>query len=145
KGSLAISRRGFTVTADRKLTAAETIPRFTGPRPGGGRPEPKDGGTAEYWTEAIKDDSGDQFAQFKLHARNFLDCVKSRKQPISALESGHRVATVCHLANLSLRLGRKIRWDADKEEIVGDPEAAKMLVRPYRAPWDAVLKSLEVG
>jgi predicted dehydrogenase len=144
KGSLAISRRGFVVTADRKLNPADTIPRFTGPR----RPSEKPAGDAaggSLWTEAIKDDSGDQFVQFKDHVRNFLDCVKSRKQPVSDLESGHRVATACHLANLSLRLGRTLRWDADREEILGDAEAAKMLVRPYRAPWDAVLKSLEVG
>jgi hypothetical protein len=67
--------------------------------------------------------------------------VKSRQQPIADLESGHCVATACHLANISLRLGRKIRWDSDKEEIVGDAEAAKMLVRPYRPPWDKELKA----
>jgi hypothetical protein len=49
------------------------------------------------------------------------------------------------LANISLRLGRMIRWDADKEEVLGDPAAAKMLVRPYRSPWDAELKALGVG
>ena len=54
------------------------------------------------------------------HIQNFLDCVKSRRQPVSDLESGHRVATACHLANISLRLGRKLRWDAGREEIVGE-------------------------
>ena len=83
--------------------------------------------------------------QFRRHARDFLDCVKSRREPISDLESGHRVATACHLANLSLRLGRKLRWDASRETIVGDPEADDRLERPYRAPWDAVLKGLGVG
>jgi hypothetical protein len=52
------------------------------------------------------------------------------------------VATACHLANISLRTGRKIVWDAQREEIVGDAEASRMLVRPYRAPWDAELRSL---
>jgi hypothetical protein len=55
------------------------------------------------------------------------------------------VATVCHLANISLRLGRRVRWDATREEIIDDAEAARMLVRPYRAPWDRELKSLGVG
>ena len=50
---------------------------------------------------------------------DFLECVRSRREPISDLESGHRVATACHLANLSLRLGRKLRWDAERETIVG--------------------------
>jgi hypothetical protein len=77
--------------------------------------------------------------------RDFLDCVKSRREPLSDLESAHRVATACHLANISLRLGRKIRWDPKKEEIIGDAEAARWLVRPYRAPWDRELKGLEVG
>ena len=62
-----------------------------------------------------------------------------------AVESGHRVATVCHLANLSLRLGRKLRWDAGREEIIGDTEASRELVRPYRAPWDRELQALGVG
>ena len=74
--------------------------------------------------------------------QNFLDCIRSGKQPRSDLESGHRVATACHLANISLRTGRKIVWDAQREEIVGDAEASRMLVRPYRAPWDAELASL---
>ena len=55
--------------------------------------------------------------------RNFLDCVKSRRQPISDLEGAHRVATACHLANLSLRLGRKLRWDGDREAVLDDAEA----------------------
>ena len=55
------------------------------------------------------------------------------------------MATTCNLANLSLRLGRQLRWDAEKETILDDLEAAKLLVRPYRAPWDAELKALGVG
>jgi hypothetical protein len=54
------------------------------------------------------------------------------------------VASACHLANLSLRLGRSIHWDADKEAVLDDSEAEQMLVRPYRAPWDAELKALGV-
>jgi hypothetical protein len=90
----------------------------------------------------MKDETGDATADYARHARNFLDCVKSRKQPISDLESGHRVATTCHLANLSLRTGRRLVWDTAKEEITGDLEANKLLVRPYREPWDKELKAL---
>ena len=102
-----------------------------------------DSGPAQYWTQAAKvaAPGGDQ-EQLKAHVRNFLDCIKSRKQTISDLESSHRVSLACHLANLSLRLGRKLRWDPDQEEILGDREANQMLVRPYRKPWDAVLASL---
>jgi predicted dehydrogenase len=142
KGSLAISRKGFVVTADRRVAPQTAIPQFAGAHPVGGPVGPKQIDSPQFWTEAIKDESGDSLAQFKQHARNFLDCVRSRQQPVSDLESGHRVATVCHLANISLRLGRRICWNADKEQIVDDSDAAKMLVRPYRPPWDAELKAL---
>jgi predicted dehydrogenase len=69
------------------------------------------------------------------HHQNFLDCVKSRKRPICDVEIGHRSATVCHLGNISVRLGRKLQWDPAAERIVGDEQAAAMLARPYRAPW----------
>ena len=77
---------------------------------------------------------------------SFLHAVRSRKaQDLNATaEHGHYSSALCHLANISLRLGRKIRWDAGKEEVVGDPEAARMLDRPYRAPWDAELRGLRV-
>ncbi len=67
--------------------------------------------------------------------RNFLDCVKSRQDPYFPVEIGHRVATVCHLANLSIRLGRKLNWDPEKEQFVGDAEATALMSRPMREPW----------
>jgi hypothetical protein len=69
------------------------------------------------------------------HVRNFLDAVKSRQDPIQPVEVGHRTATICHLGNIAMRLKRKIRWDPDQEQIVGDDEAAAMLRRPNRPPW----------
>jgi len=69
------------------------------------------------------------------HHQNWLDCIKSRKLPICDVAIGHRTASVCHLGNIAIRIGRKIAWDPAKEEIVGDAEATKMLSRPYRAPW----------
>lgn len=69
------------------------------------------------------------------HHQNFFDCIKSRELPIADVEIGHRTATACHLANLAIRLGRKIDWDPNQEQIAGDDEAAAMLARPYRAKW----------
>lgn len=69
------------------------------------------------------------------HHQNFLDCVKSRKLPICDIEIGHRAATACHLGNIAVRTGRKITWDAAKEQIVGDDEAQAMTLPKYRAPW----------
>ena len=71
----------------------------------------------------------------KEHHENWLECIKSRKLPICDVAIGHRSATVCHLGNISIRSGRKIRWDPDAEKIVGDAEAAKLLGYTYRAPW----------
>jgi predicted dehydrogenase len=69
------------------------------------------------------------------HHQNFLDCVKSRKLPICDIEIGHRAATACHLGNIAVRTGRKITWDAAKEQIIGDDEAQAMTLPKYRAPW----------
>jgi hypothetical protein len=90
----------------------------------------------------VRDDSGSELDQFRRHARNFIDCIRSRQQPAAGLEDSHRVATACHLANLSLRLDRKLLWDAKQESVIGDPEAEALLERPYRAPWDAIKRSL---
>jgi predicted dehydrogenase len=145
KGSMALSRARMIVTPDRKLPPGNLVPQFTGAQPVGGPTRTAVQGSPELWTKPIEDRSGNSRDQLKRHVRNFLDCVKSRQPPISDLESGHRAATICHLANISLRLGRKIRWDGQHEQILGDAEAAKHLIRPYRPPWDAVLKSLGVG
>jgi predicted dehydrogenase len=69
------------------------------------------------------------------HHRNFLDCVKSRKPTITPVETAHHSAIPGHLGLISMLVGRKIRWDPVSEKILGDPEASKLLSRPYRHPW----------
>jgi predicted dehydrogenase len=69
------------------------------------------------------------------HVRSFLDCVKSRQRPTADVEEGHRSAVMCHLGNISTRLGRSLKWDAVNEQVIGDSEANSMLSRPYRGPW----------
>ena len=69
------------------------------------------------------------------HVKNFIECVRSRKKPAADVEIGHRSTIVAHLGNIAYRTGHKIRWDAAKEEIVDDPEAAKLLARQRRKPW----------
>ncbi len=69
------------------------------------------------------------------HARNFLDCVKSRRQPVENLEIGHHVTTVANLGNLALRSQSRIEWDASGEKVVNNQEANRLVRRPYRAPW----------
>jgi predicted dehydrogenase len=69
------------------------------------------------------------------HVRNFLDCVKSRQQPVLNLPIGHRVSTLAHLGNIAYRTGHKIVWDSDAEKVVGDHEADKLVGVNYRKPW----------
>lgn len=69
------------------------------------------------------------------HQRNFLDCVKSRKPTITPVETAHHSAVPGHLGLISMLVGRKIRWDARTEQILGDAEATRLLNRPYREPW----------
>ncbi|MBE3123400.1 MAG: Gfo/Idh/MocA family oxidoreductase, partial [Planctomycetes bacterium] len=66
---------------------------------------------------------------------DFLHCVRTRERPFRDIEVGHRTVTVCHLGNITYWLNRPIKWDPEKEEIIGDPEAARWLDRPKRAPW----------
>ncbi|MEI8371597.1 MAG: Gfo/Idh/MocA family oxidoreductase [Planctomycetota bacterium] len=68
-------------------------------------------------------------------ARDFVDCMKSRKPTINPLESAIRSDTISHLSDLCIRLGRPIQWDPQKEQIVNDAEATKLLNRPLREPW----------
>ena len=66
---------------------------------------------------------------------NFLKCMKSLKDPYFPVDIGHRVATVCHIANISIKLGRKLKWDPIAERFENDPEATAMMSRPMRSPW----------
>jgi len=70
------------------------------------------------------------------HMQNFMECVKSRRKPVSDVSSHHRAVTTCHLSNIALRLGRKISWDAKTEEIVGDDVAKAMQSREQRKGYE---------
>lgn len=69
------------------------------------------------------------------HIRAFLDCVKTRQQPISTADTAHHSITACHCANIAVLLGRKLEWDPDAEEFPGDAEANRLVSRAYREPW----------
>ncbi len=66
---------------------------------------------------------------------DFLKCVKSRKDPYFPVDIGHRVSTVCHLANIAIKTGRKLKWDPQAERFQNDDAANAMLSRPMRKPW----------
>jgi predicted dehydrogenase len=67
--------------------------------------------------------------------RDFLDCVKTRHDPYFPVDIGHRVSTVCHLGNIAIKLGRKLKWDPVGECFENDADADAMRTRPLRAPW----------
>ena len=71
----------------------------------------------------------------RAHWKNFLECRKNKSKPVADIEQGHISTVSCILANQSMAVGRALRWDAEKGTIVGDPEAEKLMRRPYRGPW----------
>ena len=88
--------------------------------------------------EAVKSGSSVQVGgsrQHHPHVLNFLECLRTRKKTNSDIETTHRSTTAAHLGNIALRTGRKLRWDAARENFPGDPEANRHLAREYRKPW----------
>ena len=67
--------------------------------------------------------------------RNFLDCVKSRKDPYFPAEIAQRCNTICHIGNIAMQLRRKLRWDPERERFPDDETANRLLSRAYREPW----------
>ena len=88
----------------------------------------------------------EQFAEGEIrvpvsddHFANFLSCIRSRTTPIASVEIAHRTTTACHLVNIALARGGKVRWNPETESIVDDPEAVKLMSRTMRPPWSLPL------
>ena len=69
---------------------------------------------------------------------DFLACVRTRERPFRDIEIAHRTASHCHLGNMAYWLKRPLKWDPEKEKIIGDDEAARWVSRPMREPWSLV-------
>ena len=110
KGTLLVDRGGFTVWPEGERVGGERVP-----------------------TAAVM--HSDTSAQHYPHVLNFLDCVRSRQTPRSSIESGHRATSMGLMAAISYKLGRKLVWDGEREEFVGDPEANRLRTKEYRKPW----------
>ena len=93
-------------------------------------------GAAEGFRTERVDSAGADATE--LHLKNFIECVRTRQKPSADVEIGHRSTTVPHLGNIAFRTGRKIYWDAEREEIAGNREAVALLDRPARKPWDLI-------
>jgi len=96
---------------------------------GGIRAEP-----ASLLSVALK--SGDErLVESRDHVGNFLECVRTRRDPVAPVEAGHAATTVTLVADIATRLGRKLVWDWKAEGFAGDDQANQMLRRAMRSPW----------
>jgi predicted dehydrogenase len=127
KGTLYVDRSGFRITPQttRREEANQPPPL----------PTPDSRQTGFYYTTEILPEVSDSSQQHGPHVRNFLDCVKSRNRPIADIEDAHYTNTALRLGNISYRVRRTLHWDAEKEQIVGDAEANKLVIGTYRQPW----------
>jgi len=73
--------------------------------------------------------------QRRGHMQNFFDCVRDRGEPVSDVFSHHRELSSCHLCNIAMLLKRKLQWDPEKEDFVGDQQASDLVSRPQREPY----------
>ena len=73
------------------------------------------------------------------HRQDWINCIRTRQRPICDVAIGASSVTTCHLGNIAYGLGRPIKWDPDKQQIIGDEEASRWLDRPKRAPWRTYL------
>ena len=69
------------------------------------------------------------------HMRNWLDAIKTRGTTVAPAEEGHRTASFCHLGIIALLLQRKLKWDLEREQFIGDADANHYVSRPTRSPW----------
>jgi len=143
KGTMILAGN-YEVVPESKGDPINDIPRFSG-HPAGGpvysdtKPTP--------WIEASKGSGVETDPRYgfggedtlAMNKQDWLNSMRTRKRPLCEVEDGHRVSIACHLANMSLKIGRSIQWDPEKEQVIGDKEAAAMCARPYRAPWDRAL------
>ena len=145
KASLVLAG-GYEVFPENKIDPVNDIPPFMGQPVGGPvssdvKPTP--------WIKGFKGgvESDARYGTggedtMAMNERDWLSSMRTRRRPLCEVEDGHKVQVMCNLANISLRIGRAVEWDPDKEEVIGNKEAAALCYKPYRAPWDGVLRSL---
>ena len=112
EGTMFLDRGGFQVYPEKRQFEKKQVER-----------------TATMQMDSVNDSHVD-------HVRNFIDCVKSRKRPISDIEIGHRSTSTCLLGNVAYRSMEQIVWDVANQRISqGNADAKRLLGREYRAPW----------
>lgn len=71
----------------------------------------------------------------RRHQQDFLRAIAAGTKPVADIEQAHISTASCIMANIAMKLGRTLEWDATKQQVVGDEEANRLLRRPYRGPW----------
>ncbi|HRT57085.1 MAG TPA: Gfo/Idh/MocA family oxidoreductase [Candidatus Paceibacterota bacterium] len=128
---------GLTIYGENGTLKASVMSYDFIPR-GGGQPVHRD---VTYELEQFPEDNTEKDIEkhvapaVRYHMKDLLAAIATRGKPVADIEQGHISTASCILANLSMKLGRSLAWDAQKGEIIGDAEANRLLRRPYRAPW----------
>ncbi len=105
---------------------------------GGGKPIHRD---VTYELEQYPEDKTEKDLErhvapaIRHHMLDLLHAIQTRGKPVADIEQGYISTTSCILGNMSLKLGRELTWDAEKQQVAGDDEANRLLRRPYRSPW----------
>jgi predicted dehydrogenase len=133
-GTLVVDRAGYEVLPETRGTFEKMEPFYKRDLEAADTPNPW-GSERDIWIGRTATVQGEGSEQHLAHVKNFLNCVESRKRPASDVEDTHYSTTTTHLANISFQTGRTIRWDSQKEQIVDDAGAAKLLRRNNRDPW----------
>jgi predicted dehydrogenase len=97
-----------------------------------------DSGQIEVNPESLRGDrsvGSEQWNKPVAHILDFIDAVRTRRLPAAHAEAAHRAVSACHIGNLCIRLGRKLRWDPVKEEFLNDEQANRLRSRAARQPW----------
>jgi predicted dehydrogenase len=104
--------------------------------------KPKLSGKALFEYEKYPEDKDEKDLErhvasaIRVHMLDLLKAREENKKPVADIEQGYISTTACILANLSMELGRSLAWDSVKHQVVNDPEANKLLKRPYRSGWE---------
>ena len=128
---------GATIYGD-KGTLECSVMGYTFTPSGGGEAIHKD---VVYELEQFPEDKTEKDLEkhvapaIRAHMKNWLQCVATREKPVADIEQGYISTASCILANLSMKVGRSLTWDANGGKIVNDEEANQLLKRPYREPW----------
>ncbi len=91
--------------------------------------------TPEHLKDVVISENENRVYKSENHYTDWLNAIRSRKDPICNAETGHRTATVCILGNLAYELNRPLRWNPETEQFLADTEANSMLMREQRKKW----------